>query len=469
MQNVSVTDANSGSFMLKLDTTAVGGSSQTSGEIGHATSAEDVKEALEAMYNVLGGVEVQVTVDATLREWYVTFSSEMGNVPTLEVSEYSAIGPVPIADAFVTPVQDGNIISGTFLLSFGGYSTLDIPHDATSAGMQASLQSLPSIESIEVSREGPDMQGGFDWYVTFTSSNQNGDLNTMGWNSSGLGGVGSTLNVDTVVHGNSISGSFEVSYDGGSATEIAFDASEEDVRIALESLGTGALSVYLPSPPDQRGGRKWEISFIETIGDVPEFVVDGVGADALDPLLKGEGATVTVAEQVKGTVQEIQLISTSAGNGISVTDNTAFVLRFDGEETGPIRVYFASEGGCSSTQREVQRIVTQTIDSTASGGDANVDYGLSFTILMPNGNATEPLFANGGLDANCADTTMALQSAMEATMGGLSSIDVTTEVDGGDDGTCSWLVTFSNLPGNVPQMQVAIVGSAGSPGSMVTL
>ncbi len=68
VQKVSVTDATSGSFMLKLDTTAVGGSSQTSGEIGHAASAEDIKGVLEAMYNVIGSVEVHVTVGASLRE-----------------------------------------------------------------------------------------------------------------------------------------------------------------------------------------------------------------------------------------------------------------------------------------------------------------------------------------------------------------------------------------------------------------
>ncbi len=54
-------------------------------------------------------------------------------------------------------------------------------------------------------------------------------------------------------------------------------------------------------------------------------------------------------------------------------------------------------------------------------------------------------------------------------MGGLTSIDVTIEVDGGDYGTCSWLVTFINLPGNVPEMQVAIVGASESPGSTITL
>ncbi len=384
MQRVSVSDATSGSFMLKLDTTAVGGSSQTSGKISHAASAADMKGALDAMYNILGGVDVQeVTTTATLREWEVIFSAEMGNVPTLEVSEYSALGPEPIADAYLTPVQDGNVISGTFVLSFEGHSTLDIPHDATAAEMQVALQDLASIETIEVSREGPGVQGGFDWYVTFTSPTQNGDLNTMGWDNSGLGGVGANVNVDTIVHGSSLSGSFDVSYNGGSATSIAFDASAEDVRTLLESLGTGALTVNLPLPPDLQGGRTWEISFIETIGDVLTFVVDGIGSDALDPLLKGKGATVTASEQSKGTVQEIQRISISAGDGLSVTDNTAFVLRFDGEETGPIRAYFSSEGGCSSTQREVQRIVLSTADSTASGGDAHVDYGLSFTILMP--------------------------------------------------------------------------------------
>ena len=55
-------------------------------------------------------------------------------------------------------VQEHNLISGSFVLSFGGYDTSDIDHDATGGTVASALQALPSIQSVDVERSNPDFQ-----------------------------------------------------------------------------------------------------------------------------------------------------------------------------------------------------------------------------------------------------------------------------------------------------------------------
>ena len=53
----------------------------------------------------------------------------------------------------------------------GGASELSgtIQHDADASSMKAVLESMQNIQApVEVSRTGPDAQGGYTWLITFT-------------------------------------------------------------------------------------------------------------------------------------------------------------------------------------------------------------------------------------------------------------------------------------------------------------
>lgn len=91
-------------------------------------------------------------------------------------------------------------------------------------------------------RSGPDDQGGFDWTVTFTSNNQDGDLPLLTVETDDTTGVNAVVAVSSQTDGSYIGGTVSVEF-GGSSSEFAADATAEDVRVALEGIGTGSLAV----------------------------------------------------------------------------------------------------------------------------------------------------------------------------------------------------------------------------------
>lgn len=89
---------------------------------------------------------------------------------------------------------------------------------------------------------GPDNQGGFNWTVTFTSDNQDGDLPLVTVEANALTGTDARIGVYSVVDGSYVDGFVNVTFDGNS-TSVAANATAEHMRIALESIGTGKLGV----------------------------------------------------------------------------------------------------------------------------------------------------------------------------------------------------------------------------------
>lgn len=95
---------------------------------------------------------------------------------------------------------------------------------------------------LQVERTGPDNQGGFNWTVTFTSDNQDGDLALVTVETDALTGSETSIDIYSVEDGSYIDGYINVTFDGNS-TMLAANATEEDVRLGLESISTGTLAV----------------------------------------------------------------------------------------------------------------------------------------------------------------------------------------------------------------------------------
>lgn len=90
---------------------------------------------------------------------------------------------------------------------------------------------------------GPDNQGGFNWTVTFTSDAQDGDLPLISVATDALTGTDTLIEVYSVDDGSYIDGSINVTFDGNS-TLLAANATAEDLRAALEAIGTGSVAVF---------------------------------------------------------------------------------------------------------------------------------------------------------------------------------------------------------------------------------
>ena len=94
-----------------------------------------------------------------------------------EVQTISTTADVlPAIQSVTTSVNPGSVLNSEFTLeldltSMGGASELSgtIQHDADASSMKAVLESMQNIQApVEVSRTGPDAQGGYTWLITFT-------------------------------------------------------------------------------------------------------------------------------------------------------------------------------------------------------------------------------------------------------------------------------------------------------------
>ena len=102
-------------------------------------------------------------------------------------------------------------------------------------------------------RLGPDDQGGFNWTVTFTSDTQDGDLPLLTVETDALTGTDTLIEVYSVEDGSYLDGSVNATFDGNS-TLVAANATAEDMRVALEAIGTGSVSVFREGMPMHSSG-----------------------------------------------------------------------------------------------------------------------------------------------------------------------------------------------------------------------
>ena len=81
--------------------------------------------------------------------WSITFTSNLGNVEMISpVSSLVGVG----VKVDVKETQQGNWLGGSFTLSYGGATTIDLAFDATSSVVEAALESLSTIGDVIVTR-----------------------------------------------------------------------------------------------------------------------------------------------------------------------------------------------------------------------------------------------------------------------------------------------------------------------------
>lgn len=103
--------------------------------------------------------------------------------------------PVATAVSEVQQISHSTpVTSGTFTLSYGGYTTSDINHDATIEEIQAALDALPSVQSGDITVSGDTLDSiGTDKKLTFKYADTLGDVSGMLIDASKL--IGPTLAV----------------------------------------------------------------------------------------------------------------------------------------------------------------------------------------------------------------------------------------------------------------------------------
>jgi len=383
----------------------------------------------------------------------------------------------------VQTVKDGNEIYGGYRLEFDGYTTEVIPYDASDSEVEAALEALSTVTTVDVTRSGPDNQRGYKWSVTFTHDDNAGNVNPLVpvYDSTAKGsgrllyGTSGDPTVSvTSTDGNEISGEFRLGFlcstCGTSYTytqDIPYDASSAVMKDRLEALNTipeGTISVER-SGPDFELGYVWTISFLEDYnrtfeGDVNEFLPAGK--------LNGTNAAVTVTEARKGTKKEVQTIDVKLNDNDRFTDqeldNATFVLTFDGQTTGQIPLTASNSSGkwsCDGTVHEMQTLTISTTDTTASGGDSTVSQTLYFRLSW-GGYTTNKIQANRN-DGSCLEVQQDIKTELML-FPNIFSMDVTSyKLDTFSQG-CTWNVTFTSTSGNIEQMTVKGINGAEASG-----
>ncbi len=470
VQKVTISNSQSGYFFLELNTNNTGGSDQYSGYIyqnypannnGGATYGKDVASILSSMPNVspFGAVTVsKQTIDSNNFAFLITFPLSMGNVPQMSV-HYAALQPTGTAQAVMSTVTDGNVVGGSFRLTFDQQTTADIPSDATADQVRESLEALPNIGSVDVTRTGPDNQLAFKWTIVFNSPMNSGAVSTLVpdytklTKSSASGTV--TMNVSSVA-GNELSGTFTLTFArgllSGSSVAIPFDASAAVFQTALTSMPNNVIppgSVAVSrSGPDGQKGYTWSVTFLSDFyrtfyGPQKLFTFDKTS-------LLGSGAAINVKKVRVGTIQEVQKISVRKSTTGAINSTMAMQLTFSGQTTIPIHIR-PSFNTCDSNIVEVQTITSSTVDNTQFGGIKEVNMYTQFRLIYGNE-------ITGWIDANPTGSTDCSQSALQI-QNGLEEMDFfhTVSVTGqslSNAQDCRWTVSFLSSIGDLRQLQV---------------
>lgn len=212
-------------------------------------------------------------------------------------------------------VPNGGNPGGLFTLSMGGNTTgliqIGANGAATAANMQAALEQLSNVGAGNVTVNWDQQRGRYD--IQFTGILKNTDIPTLVLTTPEIeetvaGIAGTTSEVQTLSLGGAASGSYTLSYGGGTTAPIAAGASAADVQTAIETLpGLGGNVTVAAS------GSDYTITFANTMGNVASL--------AFGAAFTGGAATVatTTASQTPlnilpvNEVQTLNLTSSAAG------------------------------------------------------------------------------------------------------------------------------------------------------------
>jgi hypothetical protein len=183
--------------------------------------------------------------------------------------------------------------------------------------------------------------------------------------------------VDTAVEGNVVGGLFRLSFEGQTSSSLMFDASEDDVRVALETLPSiGTVAVTRTGPTTQLE-YAWSVTFTSDVnsGFQPKLIADSTG--------------LTVLSATAGTKAQISVTSTTPGNEIG----GSFTLTFTNMAT-PSVTNTSSVIKFNATAAEFQTALIPAVTGGAvsvsrTGPDGQKGYVWSITFLETVSRITE--------------------------------------------------------------------------------
>jgi len=244
---------------------------------------------------------------------------------------------------------------------------LDLPlSGATASSLKVELERLPAnlVGYAHTSQSLLDDQGGQSWTMSFAAIE--GDVDELYCALSGSTASGAGCDVETIVDGNVIGGTFLLS----GAGPLNFDASFSEMQAAIESIaGIGDVAVTR-SEPDGQLGYLWSVTFTSNYGDI-------------NPLVPTSSLT--------GTRASIQVEEVETGNYLS----GSYTLSYLSQPSDPIHVSSTAE----EFKASLESVATIGIIDVARS-DIDSEGGSVYTVTFrdtSNPGDTAPLVPNTDL------------------------------------------------------------------------
>ena len=270
-------------------------------DISEATA---LASTIESQIEKLGLFDVEVSLNITGSDVNIGFLFYI-------VTFLDPVGPIDLLgsdNAIVTEISKGlSYIEGSFVLSFEGQFTEDIRFDASSMEVKSALESLSTVEEVDVLRR--NTKNGFDWEVSFIKSL--GNLDSIDTHQHIFG----VFSVD-ITGGNPtpLGGFFSLSIFGEITHDLPYDISSDALKDALEMLPS-IRRVDVSKFSSNNGQSRWIITFRDP-NSTMDIVVDtsslsgsldfGGSSVIVEPrnnsliALSGNSPSLTVEEKVPG-------------------------------------------------------------------------------------------------------------------------------------------------------------------------
>ncbi|MFC1829534.1 hypothetical protein ACFL0O_07985, partial [Thermodesulfobacteriota bacterium] len=312
---IELTNATGGSFTLTYD-------GQKTAGIAYDAAAPDIEVALEALDNIVNQLTVSGTGTAA-DPWTITGpgwdpaklavdGSELTN-PTIRIN---GSGGVVLSGA----------TGGTFTLTYGDQTTVDIDYNGAAADIETALEDLSNISENLLAEDPITVSGSGTISDPWTIEGASG---VWGPNELSVDGTHLTarklyLDANGALVLNSNAGTFTLTYNGKTTAAIAHDATATVLKAALETLSSVTVPVNVSGTgtaydPWVIGGTSWQAD---------KLTFDGSGLAA--PLAIFPVAYIPASSSVDN----------SGGNSNIILANNAdggvFTLSYGNETTTPL-------------------------------------------------------------------------------------------------------------------------------------
>lgn len=296
------------------------------GDIGAYSANIPWNASAALMESILSSVSTLGIVTVTNggpRSWLVTCVQRLGPVPLLSSLTFFSD---PSAVVLVQQIVIGSSIpiSGSYMLSFGGLTSIQLYPSSTAPEVQSALQSLPGLATIQVSRVDL-INNGFMLGLHFPEYLGDVPPVTIVNNLTGtlINAAVVTQQDGDLIRGSFVIYSFDLWGNSISTPPLSFDSSSNELATALESLNPA----FRPLLVQRTAGSvtntySWSITIPAIAG-----AVSLLNVDAAD--LKGPDAGAYFVKIQEGRVPSVIKVSTQGSSAVS----GSFRLNVDGYST----------------------------------------------------------------------------------------------------------------------------------------